>query len=207
VPDAYGTAGSWRTVEVTTRLTIREATGAVRAWVPVPLLRETDYFRRAPDHWTGNCTAAPAQAYDQYGTGGVVASREAGEPAPVLAVISRFRTRDRQGKVRRPSSPLVPEDATVLQYFRQPSTLIRPEGIVAKTATEIIAGRHGEVEQAQALSAWIVDPPLRDPTVKGCGLGDITARLETGYGRGKCADLNALFVGLARAAGLPAREV
>jgi len=31
--------------------------------------------------------------------------------------------------------------------------------------------------------------------------------LETGNLRGKCADINSLFVGLARAAGLPAREV
>ena len=31
--------------------------------------------------------------------------------------------------------------------------------------------------------------------------------LETGNLGGKCADLNALFVGLARAAGMPARDV
>jgi transglutaminase-like putative cysteine protease len=31
--------------------------------------------------------------------------------------------------------------------------------------------------------------------------------LQTGYLGGKCADLNALYVGLARAAGLPARDV
>src|SRR5207244_2902358 len=38
VYDAYGAEASWRTFEVATRLTIREATGAVRAWVPAPLL-------------------------------------------------------------------------------------------------------------------------------------------------------------------------
>jgi transglutaminase-like putative cysteine protease len=43
--------------------------------------------------------------------------------------------------------------------------------------------------------------------VKGCGLGDIRWMLETGNLRGKCADLNALFVGLARASGLPARDL
>jgi transglutaminase-like putative cysteine protease len=31
--------------------------------------------------------------------------------------------------------------------------------------------------------------------------------LETGNLKGKCADLNALYVGLARASGLPARDV
>src|SRR5256885_10738243 len=38
-------------------------------------------------------------------------------------------------------------------------------------------------------------------------LGDIRFMLETGDLGGKCADLNALFVGLARASGLPARDV
>ncbi|HEV8712319.1 MAG TPA: SPFH domain-containing protein [Candidatus Binatia bacterium] len=39
------------------------------------------------------------------------------------------------------------------------------------------------------------------------GRNDLATMLETGYLGGKCADLNALFVGLARAAGLPARDV
>ncbi len=207
VRDAYGVEASWRTFEVTTRLTIREVTGAVRAWVPVPLLHATDYFVREPDRWTGNYTSAQVLTYDQYGTGLVVASWEAGEPEPVLEVKSRFRTRDRQVNMTHPSPPFAPEDEAVLQYFRQPSTLIRTDGIVAKTAAEIVAGRRNEIEQAQAIYEWIIEHTFRDPKVKGCGIGDITAMLETGNLGGKCADLNALFVGLARAAGLPARDV
>ena len=52
-----------------------------------------------------------------------------------------------------------------------------------------------------------MDNTFRDPKVKGCGLGDVKTMLETRYLGGKCADLNALYVGLARAAGLPARDV
>ncbi|MGH6982144.1 MAG: transglutaminase-like domain-containing protein, partial [Stellaceae bacterium] len=48
---------------------------------------------------------------------------------------------------------------------------------------------------------------FRDPKVPGCGFGNIAFMLETGNLGGKCADLNALFVGLARAAGLPARDL
>jgi transglutaminase-like putative cysteine protease len=43
--------------------------------------------------------------------------------------------------------------------------------------------------------------------VRGCGVGDIKAMLETGNLGGKCGDINALFVGLCRAAGVPARDV
>ena len=38
-------------------------------------------------------------------------------------------------------------------------------------------------------------------------MGDIKAMLETQNLGGKCADLNALYVGLARSVGLPARDV
>jgi transglutaminase-like putative cysteine protease len=38
-------------------------------------------------------------------------------------------------------------------------------------------------------------------------VGDIKFMLETKNLQGKCADLNALYVGLARASGLPARDV
>jgi transglutaminase-like putative cysteine protease len=38
-------------------------------------------------------------------------------------------------------------------------------------------------------------------------VGDIKAMLETGDLTGKCADLNALYVGLARSVGLPARDI
>jgi transglutaminase-like putative cysteine protease len=38
-------------------------------------------------------------------------------------------------------------------------------------------------------------------------VGDIKFMLESGNLSGKCADLNALFVGLLRAAGVPARDV
>ncbi|HTP97354.1 MAG TPA: transglutaminase family protein, partial [Burkholderiales bacterium] len=48
---------------------------------------------------------------------------------------------------------------------------------------------------------------FRDPKTRGCGVGDIKVMLESRNLGGKCADLNALFVGLARSIGIPARDV
>jgi transglutaminase-like putative cysteine protease len=64
-----------------------------------------------------------------------------------------------------------------------------------------------DVAKARAIYEWIVDNTFRDPKTIGCGRGDIRFMLESGYLGGKCADLNALFVGLARAVGIPARDV
>jgi transglutaminase-like putative cysteine protease len=41
------------------------------------------------------------------------------------------------------------------------------------------------------------------PKTRGCGVGDIASMLKAGDLGGKCADLNALYVG----AGLPARDI
>jgi transglutaminase-like putative cysteine protease len=84
---------------------------------------------------------------------------------------------------------------------------VRTDGIVAKTAEEITRGRGSDLDKARAIYEWIVENTFRDPKVRGCGLGDIRAMLETKNLGGKCADLNALFVGLARASGIPARDV
>jgi transglutaminase-like putative cysteine protease len=79
--------------------------------------------------------------------------------------------------------------------------------MVKSKAAEITKGAKTDTEKAQAIYDWIVDNTFRDPKVRGCGRGDIRFMLESGNLGGKCADLNALYVGLARAAGLPARDV
>ena len=63
------------------------------------------------------------------------------------------------------------------------------------------------IEKARAIYEWIVENTYRDPKTRGCGVGDIKYLLESKNLGGKCADLNALFVGLARSVGVPARDV
>ena len=53
----------------------------------------------------------------------------------------------------------------------------------------------------------MVENTSRNPKTRGCGLGNIRFMLETGDLSGKCADLNALYVGLCRSIGIPARDV
>jgi transglutaminase-like putative cysteine protease len=63
------------------------------------------------------------------------------------------------------------------------------------------------MEKARRIYGWIVENTYRNPKTRGCGLGNIRFMLESGDLGGKCADLNALYVGLTRAARLPARDV
>src|SRR5918996_2376625 len=197
----------WRSFEVITKVDVIKPVGATRVWLPIPLTKDTDYFKRENDNWTGNFKAARIIHHDRYGTGLLFAEWPAGETAPALELKSRFMTRDRQVNLSEKPNQSVKEDRAVLDYFRKPSKLIRTDGIVGTTSRGITMGTKSDVDKARAIYEWIVDNTFRDPKVKGCGIGDISTMLQTGYLGGKCADLNALYVGLARAAGLPARDV
>jgi transglutaminase-like putative cysteine protease len=197
----------WRSFEVITKVDVIKPVGATRVWLPVPLTKSTDYFKREDDTWTGNFKAARIVQYDRYGTGVLFAEWPAAEIAPSLELKSRFMTRDRQVNLNEKPSVAVKEEKAVLDYFRKPSKLIRTDGIVGTTSRGITMGMKSDVDKARAIYEWIVDNTFRDPKVKGCGIGDISTMLQTGYLGGKCADLNALYVGLARASGLAARDV
>jgi transglutaminase-like putative cysteine protease len=143
---------------------------------------------------------------DKYGAGIFYAEWAAGEAAPVGELTMRFATRDRAVDFKQPPGGQ-PEDRAVLTKYLGGTSYIPTDGIVGKTSREITKGQSTDVDKARAIYEWIVDNTFRDPKVRGCGLGNIRAMLETGNLGGKCADLNALFVGLARAAGIPARDV
>jgi len=99
-------------------------------------------------------------------------------------------------------------DPKILTLYTGPTDLLPTDGIVLETAQKIVKGlRGGHVAQARAIYEWVVESTFRDPKTRGCGLGDIKTMLETNNMGGKCADLNAMFVGLCRAVGIPARDV
>jgi len=110
-------APKWRSFEVVTKVEVIDPVGAVRAWVPIPLLSNTDYFKRQGDTWTGNYKTVRSVPYDKY-TGIVFAEWPASEKAPVLEVSSKFMTRDRSVDLgKKPEMP-TREDKAVLDYFR-----------------------------------------------------------------------------------------
>jgi len=78
---------------------------------------------------------------------------------------------------------------------------------VRDTAQDITKRARTDLDKARAIYEWVVDNTFRDPKTRGCGWGDIKSMLESGNLGGKCGDLNAMFVGLARSAGVPARDV
>jgi transglutaminase-like putative cysteine protease len=202
-------AERWRSFEITTGVEVINPAGMTRVWVPLPLGQDTDYHKSLGQTWSGNAGSVQVVHDAKYGAAMAVAEWPAGSTLPTLPtleVVTRISTRDRQVDVSAPAKGEA-EDAAVLKRYLEASDLIRTDGIVEATAREITGGARTDVDKARALYEWIVDNTFRDPKVKGCGLGDIQTMLETKNLGGKCADLNALFVGFARAVGIPARDV
>ena len=192
-PWANGT--HWRSFEVTTRVEVAKPKGVARIWLPLPLAADTDWFRTFNNHWSGNASIARVIPHSRYDTALLYAEWPVGTEQPAIEVVSRFATRDRAIDWAHPAKP-EPVEKAVLARYLEPNEHIPTDGIVRDTALNITKGAHGDVEKA-----------FRDPKTRGCGVGDIKAMLETGNLGGKCADLNALFVGLARSVGIPARDV
>ena len=199
-------APKWRAFEVTTRAEIVNPTGGARAWLPFPLMPDTDYHKSQGQSWTGNATTTRIYREPRYGAAIFYAEWPATEPSPLVEVTTRFATRDRAVDLKEPGE-VRREDKRELAKYLASTRLIRTDGIVRQTALEITRGAKTDLDKARAVYAWIVENTFRDPKVRGCGIGDISWMLEARSLGGKCADLNALFVGLTRAVGIPSRDI
>jgi transglutaminase-like putative cysteine protease len=195
----------WRTYEVTTRVEVLEVSGPTRVWVPAALPSETVFQKAFANTFDAEGGKVKLIESRRDGLGIIVAEFPEGV-RPVVTVTSRVATRNFAVDVSKPGRG-AKENRTDLEYFLRPTKLLPTDGIVKTTADQITASSKTDLEKARAIYEWIVENTFRDPKTRGCGLGDIRFMLDTKDLGGKCADLNALFVGLARASGLPARDV
>lgn len=198
-------SASWRTFEVTTRVEVLNSSGATRIWLPAALITPTPFQKTLSN--TCTATGGSAATVESKADGlGIIAAVFPPGVKPVLILTSRVATKNYATDLSAPRATVTPDRAQ-LEYFTQPTKMLPTDGIVKATADKITSGSKTDLQKAQAIYQWIVENTFRDPKVRGCGLGNIRFMLESGDLGGKCADLNALYVGLARASGLPARDV
>lgn len=173
----------------------------VRLWIPYPM---SDNHQRITDvEIRGNYSSMGVYRESRYGESILFA--EWNVPTPKRTMTYSFRVARKES-----ASGDLPE--TELPFSREefapyllPTRRGPTDGEVAKLAARITEGKSSVREKARAVYDWIVENMHRDPNVKGCGLGEVSALLAS-LG-GKCADIHSVFVALARAAGVPAREI
>jgi len=195
---------TWRKFEVTTSVFIPQPHGSVQLWLPVPSI-DSDWQRTQNHSWTSNATQTQFITDPLTGARLLHAVFHTPGVPPQLHFTSSVRTRDRAIDW---DAPRTHEESRRVLERALTSTPFRPtDGIVRTTARQATHGAQNDFEKVRALYQWVLTHAHREPKTRGCGLGDIKTMLETGDLSGKCADLNALFVGLCRASGVPAREL
>lgn len=192
----------WRTFELTYEADLSSQPGAGRLWLPLPGDAD-DYQRVITTHWEAGRAEAAIHHDPVYHASVFSAAWAADDTDRRIKVTTRVTARNRAVAPATRALRSMDEAA----FFLQPTAHMPVDGIVADTAASIVKGLDTPDDKARAIYDWVVDNTFREPTVRGCGMGNIKTMLETGNLGGKCADINSLFVGLARAAGIPAREM
>jgi transglutaminase-like putative cysteine protease len=209
---AEALAGSpWRTFEVATTVELLQPKGASHIWLPAALGPDTPYQRTISNRFVAPGGTVSLHHDKRNAALGIVSATFPPNAKPALTLTSRVALRnysvDLSANKSAAQSTRPHASQVELEYFLQPTPYIPTDGIVKDTALKATAGATTDTEKARALYEWVVNNTFRDPKVRGCGRGDIRFMLESGNLGGKCADLNALYVGLARSVGLPARDV
>ncbi len=198
----------WRTYEVSTSVTVLKPVGETRVWLPQPLAEDTVFQQTL-----SNSVRCEGKTFVRVDRANGLRMLGAVFPAgtdPVVMTTCRVRTRDwsvdLDGVRDSSSTTKRPFPASAIEFLK-PTEYVPTDGIVKEKAHQITQGAETDVEKTHAIYEWVVQNTYRNPKVRGCGEGDIRPMLESGDLGGKCADLNALFVGLVKASGVPARDV
>jgi len=198
-------SAAWRTFDLTLSVEVVDVQGVTKLWLPLPDL-ETPYQRTLENSWTGNARIARVQADAARDTRMFYAEFDPATQQPQVSLTTRLQTRNRVVDWSKPGQ--VHEDPQSLHAALQATEMIPIDGVVHRTALEAVKGvPNDDLERTRAIYRWVVTNAHREPAVRGCGTGDVRTMLETGNLGGKCADLNAVFVGMCRSIGIPARDL
>jgi transglutaminase-like putative cysteine protease len=98
-----------------------------------------------------------------------------------------------------------PESKATLDRWLKPDRLVPIDDKIRGWAREVVDAAHAktDVEMARAIYNHVVATVKYDKTGKGWGNGDIYYACDAR--RGNCTDFHAIFIGYARAMGIPAR--
>jgi transglutaminase-like putative cysteine protease len=131
-------------------------------------------------------------------------------PPSGLTVTMRFnavRKEHIQERLRQPARPAVREEQRdpYMARWLEPDRLVPIDGKVRQWAQEVVdaAGAKTDLERARAIYNHVVSTVKYDKSGQGWGRGDIYYACDAR--RGNCTDFHAIFIGYARALGIPAR--
>ena len=204
IPFVLGVAyAKERKGEITFEINIQapEESKDVRLWLPYPVSDKEQTIEDVKIE--GDFTYSAVYGQKQY-PGDMALYAEWTKPAKERTFKLAFKASaiERVKKDFRAKETVMPVE--IKEYVKS-SQFIPTDGKIREIALKITKGKKTIKDKARAVYDCVIENTFRDPDIKGCGTGDVERVLaERG---GKCADISGVYVALARASGVPAREV
>src|SRR3989338_7324944 len=172
----------------------------VRVWIPYPVSNDTQDISNV--RINGNFTQSGV--YGEKETGNLALYAEWSTPANDRAITLTFDATARE-LIKKDFPAVEPALPAEINEYLKSTAFIPTDGKVKEIALSVTNSKQKISEKARAVYQWVVENMVRDPDVKGCGTGEVEIQITKRSG--KCADISSVFVSIARAAGVPAREV
>ena len=178
-----------------------------RIWIPLP---QSDAFQAISDLKIESPFAYATRRDSEYGNEYVYLQVPAANAAEAVEVRISFQVARQEHRVPVDGNPLAKNAgdgaearAGDLKRFLQPDSRVPLAGTIADLSAEQTRGIQDPMAKARAIYDYVIATMRYDKSGTGWGNGDAiwacTAK------RGNCTDFHSLFIGMMRAAGIPAR--
>ncbi len=171
--------------------TLPEITGNARCWLP---LADSDPFQAV----TVRSVSAPGKQE-------VLIDSSYGNRVLFLELTPEDSGREIEivYDIVRKEKSAYPGDPEEAKRYLQPERMVPSDATIKATAEKAVEGRQSDLMKARALYDHVMDQMQYKKFGEGWGQGDAVFACNSLYGN--CTDYHALFIGLARSVGIPAR--
>jgi transglutaminase-like putative cysteine protease len=173
-----------------------------RIWIPLP---QSDPYQTIADLKIETPFAYTKDRDPEYGNEYVYLQVPAAKITEPSEIRVRFKVTRHEDRVMLDAHTVTtqPELSPELRRFLQPDRRVPLDGVIADLSTQETKGLQDPLAKARAIYNYVIATMRYDKSGTGWGNGDAiwacTAK------RGNCTDFHSLFIGMMRAAGIPAR--
>ncbi len=178
--------------------------GPVRLWIPLPA---TDRYQEITGLRIESPVAYKTQRDTEYRNLFAYFEVDPQHAASGFTVVLRFQVNRREHRVdvnghRAATRDPAPTKAELARLLR-PDKLVPLDGVIGELARQETQGVSDPLTRARKIYDYVVATLRYDKSGQGWGRGD--AIFACTAKRGNCTDFHALFIGMMRASGIPAR--
>lgn len=173
----------------------------LRLWIPLPY---RDGYQTISDLKIDSPIGYKVRAEPEYRNRSaffVIRPDDAASPFDVQVSFDAQRFEHRASLIASNDAPALPAVSTA--RFLEPDRLVPINGIIGDLSRAETQGATQPVEKARKIYDYIIATMRYDKSGEGWGRGDALWACDSHHGN--CTDFHSLFIGMARAAGIPAR--